>query len=273
MSINPDIKVINQIYLVKLDTFAKICLFKPMKYFHLLSYKKGSWSLLIIFFFALSSLNAQVSIGTDSPSPGSALQIDSTTGALVPPRVTTAQMSAIQQPLEGSIVYNSTESALFLFSSGLWNNITRPDLPSIIMSKDWGAGNDNKLVKTVNNTYYKFPLTQSEVLSNSTSFFSVTGEGTIKIAKQGNYLITAGFSVNLLPTGDHKYIIAVYNESTLIGYLVRGNVVMQSSDEFGTSGVMSLPFQAGATISLQYVMNNGGAPLDARFFKIGIIKM
>lgn len=235
--------------------------------------QKGQLGLLFIFLFAFSLLNAQVGIGTVDPAPGSALQIDSTTGALVPPRVTTEQMLAIQEPLNGSIVYNTTVAALFMFSSGSWNNVTLPDLPSIIMSKDWGAGDDNNLVKTGLNTYYKFPLSQSEVLSNQGNFFTVPSEGTITIQKKGNYLITAGFSVDSLPAGSHKYIIAVYRGSSLIGYLVRGNVVMETDDEFGTSGVMILPFESGASISLQYVLNNEGVPLDARFFKIGIIKM
>lgn len=234
---------------------------------------KGFFSLLVIFLFILSSATAQVGIGTTNPAPGSALQIDSTTGALVPPRVTNTQMNAIPSPLEGSIVYNNTFSALFMFSSGTWNNITRPDLPSIVMSKDWGPDNDNNLVQTATNTYYNFPLTQNEVLSNEPNFFTVTANGTIQVKRKGNYLITAGFSVNLLPTGSHKYIIGVYRANTLIGYLVRGNVVMQTDDEFGTSGVMMLPFEADEKISLRYVMNNGGVPLDARFFKIGIIKI
>ncbi|PHR15074.1 MAG: hypothetical protein COA40_02740 [Aequorivita sp.] len=235
--------------------------------------EKGLIGLLLIFLLFISTVTAQVGIGTTNPAPGSALQIDSTTGALVPPRMTNAEMNAIQNPLEGSIVYNNNFSALFMYSSGTWNNITRPDLPSIVMSKDWGENNDNNLVQTGTNTYYKFPLTQAEVLSNEPNFFEVTGPGTIKINRKGNYMITAGFSVNMLPAGSHKYIIGVYRGSTLIGYLVRGNVVMQTDDEFGTSGVMMLPFEANQTISLQYVMNNGGVSLDARFFKIGIVKI
>lgn len=241
-------------------------------YIHLLP-KKRYFFLFFVFVFVFASSSAQVGIGTTNPAPGSALQIDSTTGALVPPRMTNAQMNAIPNPLEGSIVYNSDFSALFLYSSGTWNNITRPDLPSIVLSKDWGENDDNNLVQTHTNTYYKFPLTQHEQLSNEPNFFEITSPGTIKIKRKGNYMITAGFSVNMLPRGDHKYIIGVYKGSSLIGYLVRGNVVMQTDDEFGTSGVMMLPFEANQTISLQYVLNNGGVPLDARFFKIGIVKI
>lgn len=244
-----------------------------MKKITCLTYTKGLFFYLIILFFIAIPATAQIGIGTTTPASGSALQIDSTTGGLVPPRMENSQMNAINSPLEGSIVYNKTFSALFMYSSGTWNNITRPDLPSIVLSKDWGVNDDNNLVQTQNNTYYNFPLTQEEVLSNEPNFFTVTANGTIQVKKEGNYLITAGFSVNSLPSGSHKYIIGVYRGSSLIGYLVRGNVVMQTDDEFGTSGVMMLPFQKNDKISLRYVMNNSGAPLDARFFKIGIVKI
>ena len=237
--------------------------------------KVGAISILIIILLATMPIMAQVGIGTTTPEPSSALQIDSTTGGFVPPRMTNEQMNAIPTPLEGSIVYNTTFSALFLYSSGTWNNITRPDLPSIVLAKDWGANDDNNLVQTNTNTYYNFPLNVDEIASTEENFFTVTANGTIQVKKDGNYMITAGFAVNSLPTGGHKYIIGVYKNSTsnLIGYLVRGNVVMEADDEFGTSGVMTLPFNANDKIILRYVLNNGGTSLDARFFKIGVIKI
>ncbi|PVW12856.1 hypothetical protein DDV96_14630 [Marixanthomonas spongiae] len=218
---------------------------------------------------------AQVGIGTTNPAPSSALQIDSTTGGFVPPRMTNAQMNAIPTPLEGSVVYNTTHSALFMYSSQTWNNITRPDLPSIVLSKDWGANDDNNLVQTDLNTYYNFPLNTDEIAAIEHNFFTVTADGTVQVEKDGNYMITAGFAVNSLPMGGHKYIIGVYKNSNnnLIGYLVRGNVVMETADEFGTSGVMTLPFKKHDKIILRYVLNNDNKPLDARFFKIGIIKI
>lgn len=237
--------------------------------------KRGTFELLIFLIFFAFSATAQVGIGTDSPAASSALQIDSTTGGFVPPRMTNMQMDDIPTPLEGSIIYNTTFSALFLYSSGTWNNITRPDLPSIVLSKDWGENDDNNLVNTEVNTYYNFPLNQDEIASTEENFFAVTANGTVEVKKSGNYMITAGFSVNSLPIGGHKYIIGVYrnNTSNLIGYLVRGNVVMESNEEFGTSGVMTFPFNAKDKIILRYVLNNDGMQLDARFFKIGVIKI
>jgi len=238
--------------------------------------RRGVLKLLVFFLFIVLPATAQVGIGTTAPASSSALQIDSTTGGFVPPRMTNTQMSNISTPLEGSIVYNTTFSALFLYSSGTWNNITRPDLPSIVMSREFGPDDvDNPIVQTTNNTYYSFPLNQSEVASTEENFFTVTANGTVQVKKKGNYMITAGFAVSNLPVGGHKYIIGVYrnNTSTLIGYLVRGNVVMESVDEFGTSGVMTFPFNADDKIILRYVMNNDGKRLNARFFKIGVIKI
>jgi len=236
---------------------------------------KGTLKLLVFFMFIVLPATAQVGIGTVTPAPSSALQIDSTTGGFVPPRMTNTQMNDIPTPLEGSIVYNTTFSALFLYSSGTWNNITRPDLPSIVLSKDWGENDDNNLVQTGTNTYYNFPLNKSEIASTEENFFTVTADGTVQVKKSGNYMITAGFSVNNLPIDGHKYIIGVYknNNSNLIGYLVRGNVVMETEDEFGTSGVMTFPFNADDKIIMRYVLNNNGERLDARFFKIGVIKI
>ena len=232
-----------------------------------------SFCIYIFLFFFLSS-KAQVAIGTTTPDDGSALQIDSTVGALVPPRVTDAQMNAISTPLEGSIVYNTTTSALFLFSSGTWNDLTRPDLPSVVMRKDYADDPNNDIVNTGNNTYYSFPLNTANVTSIENSYFEVTGNGTIKILQNGNYMITAAFSVNNLPANNKKYIIGLYRNGDLTGYLVRGNVRFpDGTNEWGTSGVIIYTFNAGDSVNLSYVLNNDGNTLNARFFNIGIVKL
>ena len=229
---------------------------------------------IVLFLFNLN-LFAQVGIGTVNVDDGSALQIDSTIGALVPPRMTETQMQAIASPLDGSIVYNSTSSSLFLFSSGTWNDLTRPDLPAVVLRKDYAAEADNDVVNTATNTYYPFPLNTPEIESIDNSFFQVISDGTIKILQDGNYMISAGFAVSDLPSGDKKYIIGVYKGSNLLGYLVRGNVNFPSgtANEWGTSGVLVYALKANDQIRLSYVLNNNNVKLDARFFNIGIIKL
>ena len=51
----------------------------------------------------------------------SGLDIASTTKALVPPRMTTAQRDAIASPEAGSVVYNTTTSKLECYSGETWN--------------------------------------------------------------------------------------------------------------------------------------------------------
>ena len=230
---------------------------------------------VIVLLFLTFYLQAQVGIGTITIDDGSALQIDSTVGALVPPRMTEAQMLAISSPLDGSIVYNTTSSSLFLFSSGTWNDLTRPDLPAVVLRKDYGTGSDNNVVNTGTNTYYPFPLNTPEIESIDNSFFQVISDGTIKILQDGNYMISAGFAVSDLPAGDKKYIIGVYKGGNLIGYLVRGNVNFPSGsiNEWGTSGVLVYALKANDQIRLSYVLNNNSNKLDARFFNIGIVKL
>ena len=51
----------------------------------------------------------------------SGMDIASTTKALVPPRMTTAQRDAIASPEAGSVVYNTTTSKLECYSGGSWH--------------------------------------------------------------------------------------------------------------------------------------------------------
>ena len=66
-------------------------------------------SLLLFAVFFTSQMGiSQVKIG-DNPTTiddGSLLELESTTKAFVPPRMTTAQRDAIPTPLKGAIIYN-----------------------------------------------------------------------------------------------------------------------------------------------------------------------
>jgi len=66
-----------------------------------------------LLFFTIYSFS-QVAIGTTNPSEGSAFQIDSETGALVPPRMTATQMANIQNPLQGAMVFNNFTTFIYL---------------------------------------------------------------------------------------------------------------------------------------------------------------
>ena len=80
---------------------------------------------------------AQVGIGTTTPDPSAALDITSTTGGLLIPRMTNAQRLAITPPAAGLMVFvTDFDGGRFMFYDGTeWGTLsfaeTRPDAPTI----------------------------------------------------------------------------------------------------------------------------------------------
>lgn len=61
-----------------------------------------------------------VGIGVATPNAGAVLQIDSTTKAFVPPRMTTTQRNAISNPIEGMCIFNITTHAVNWYNGTSW---------------------------------------------------------------------------------------------------------------------------------------------------------
>ena len=81
---------------------------------------------VLVLFFAIASLQAQsVGINTLSPDPSAALDIQSTTGGLLIPRMTSAQIAALTSPADGLLVFNTDSGNTEMFVGGtayeLWN--------------------------------------------------------------------------------------------------------------------------------------------------------
>ncbi|MCB0371839.1 MAG: hypothetical protein KDD31_02385 [Muricauda sp.] len=79
---------------------------------------------LVIGLLMIHTLTGQVKIG-DNPQnldPASVLELESTSKALVIPRLTDAQMNAIT-PLRGALVYNTDQDCIHYFDGSQWINI------------------------------------------------------------------------------------------------------------------------------------------------------
>ncbi len=225
----------------------------------------------ILFFFFVAMAQAQVGIGTSHPSSSAILQLESTTQAFVPPRMTDAQMLAINSPLSGSMVYNTTFNAMFVRTSNGWKNFFETSNASVVLNKVFASGNTS--VATGNNAYYNFPLTASDAMSIDNSIFTIPATGKIKVSESGIYMVTASFSLANMPSGTKKYIIGLYQNGNLVGYLSRGTATLDAVDEWGTSGSLSVSAAANDIIEVKYVVNNSGANLEAKIFNIGITKL
>jgi len=62
-----------------------------------------------------------VGIGTTNPS--AKLDITSTTGGFLPPRMTTTQRNAISSPATGLVIYNTTDNVLNFYNGTSWGAV------------------------------------------------------------------------------------------------------------------------------------------------------
>ncbi len=91
--------------------------------------------------FCANAANAQIAIGTTTPSASAILDLTSTTQGLLPPRMNTSQMGAIATPAAGLTVFNSDSGAYCVYTGTAWvkmlTSISRPkDTTSIIRDAD-----------------------------------------------------------------------------------------------------------------------------------------
>lgn len=80
--------------------------------------------IVVISLLVMAISNAQIGIGTNTPDPSAALEVQSTTKGFLPPRMTETQMLAISAPAEGLMVYctNCSPKGLYIFDGFVFNN-------------------------------------------------------------------------------------------------------------------------------------------------------
>ncbi|WP_044399333.1 hypothetical protein [Lacinutrix sp. Hel_I_90] len=226
--------------------------------------------ILVTLLCVINLTHAQVGIGTTTPDDGSILEIQSTTGALVPPRMNDIQMNAIPTPLNGAIVYNTTNQALNIRTNAAWEPLSIGNNKTIVLNKEYSNGN-NAIISN-NNNYQDFPLNSTDIISTNPSVFEVVGNGKIKVKTNGIYLMSAEISVSNMPPGSTKYVLAAERNGVLIGYLSRGNNNGTAVDYWGTTGVLMYALQTDDIIAFRYVINDGTSSFDAKFLNIGMTK-
>jgi uncharacterized protein (TIGR02145 family) len=100
-----------------------------------------------------------VGIGTAAPTASAALDVNSTTGGLLVPRMNSTQLNAIVNPAEGLMVYNTTLRCLAYYANGDFNCVyTEPSIPAALGStftdlyNGWVAGTYTGTATTVTHT-------------------------------------------------------------------------------------------------------------------------
>ncbi len=103
--------------------------------------------LIVLSLFISTGLNAQVGIGTTTPNASSALDITSTTGGLLVPRMTATERTGIATPATGLLVYQTNATAGFYYYTGsAWISINALSLATgTLPTANGGTGSSASL--------------------------------------------------------------------------------------------------------------------------------
>jgi hypothetical protein len=105
--------------------------------------------LYFLFLFLSSKIFSQnVGIGTTTPHASAALDVQSTSKGLLPPRMTTIQRDAISSPTPGLILFNTDTQSLEVFTNTGWFGIKKTNFA---IEKLLG-GNDDEIDPIIQNT-------------------------------------------------------------------------------------------------------------------------
>lgn len=210
------------------------------------------------FFLVTTSMLAQkgVGINTSNIDDGSALQIESTTGALVIPRMTDVEMGNIVDVLDGAFIFNTTEEKLYTRIDGSWVKYVHDEVATIIFRKT--SGNFS-----LTSTPTLLPINSNNLLYNSVGYYELDGSpstnGTITVLQDGIYVITAGIAISNLPAGAKKFSLMVYVNGALATHLTNGYVNLPVEGWWGTSGNFPVLLQANDIVEIKYTLDGTGS--------------
>lgn len=223
---------------------------------------KKNACLIILLCSFFSHTFAQVGIGTTTPHASSILDIQSTDKGILVPRLTTAQITAIVNPANGLLVYN-TDLNEYQF------NCATPAIP------DWIKISHNTSVKYSNTnitanlntaTYTNIPIFGAVDWNDDTALYSVTGN-TATINTDGRYRITVNISYRVPTIGgntDQRVSVEaqIAINGTPTGAIGNSGYVRHANDHTEASLHISEVFNltAGQTISVQTIRGGNNAP-------------
>lgn len=158
-------------------------------------------------------------VGLFTSNPQAALDVSSTTGGILVPRLTSTQISAIVSPSDGLILYNTTTTKFQIRTLGSWVDIIGSNFASgastdSLVTAD-GSGNLRKrTVKDVVSGYVKSgtgtlssgtaTISTTAITANSriiVSYKTVSGATGILAVPSANRTVGTSFVVNSLTAG------------------------------------------------------------------------
>lgn len=185
---------------------------------------------IVSFLFISNNINAQVGIGTNSPNTGAILDLNSTSKALLLPRLTTAERNSISNPAAGMLIFN-TDSNKFegcknIFGYSLISSDTIPD-PSnnydIVCINNWqtftvSANSQLKMFRLGIADIGVNPSTNITVQIRNYSTGSVLGSASAIIDNFNNGAVQFDLpsSISLIPGIQYSFYISSLNSLNVV---------------------------------------------------------
>lgn len=222
----------------------------------------------LFFFLLLTNSFAQVGIGTTTIEPSVLLKLESSNQAFVTTRVTTSEMNAISNPLEGSFVFNVTEQVPYVYINNVWTKFESNRTPSLFLRRNSGT------FTTSTTSEFQLPLNNSNIVENDPAVFSVNNtNGRVTILKDGIYLFASTLSTSNLNAGNKKFYLKLYKNNIAVGNLSATSFNFPSNDYWGGNGVIMINANANDVFDLRYFLNENGTTKTIAILTYNITKL
>lgn len=222
----------------------------------------------LFFFLLLTNSFAQVGIGTTTIEPSVLLKLESSNQAFVTTRVTTSEMNAISNPLEGSFVFNVTEQVPYVYINSVWTKFESNRTPALFLRRNSGT------FTTSTTSEFQLPLNNSNIVENDPAVFSVNNtNGRVTILKDGIYLFASTLSTSNLNAGNKKFYLKLYKNNIAVGNLSATSFNFPSNDFWGGNGVIMINANANDVFDLRYFLNENGTTKTIAIVTYNITKL
>lgn len=222
----------------------------------------------LFFFLLLTNSFAQVGIGTTTIEPSVLLKLESSNQAFVTTRVTTSEMNAISNPLEGSFVFNVTEQIPYVYINNVWTKFESNRTPSLFLRRNSGT------FTTSTTSEFQLPLNNSNIVENDPAVFSVNNTNCrVTILKDGIYLFASTLSTSNLNAGNKKFYLKLYKNNIAVGNLSATSFNFPSNDYWGGNGVIMINANANDVFDLRYFLNENGTTKTIAILTYNITKL
>lgn len=222
----------------------------------------------LFFFLLLTNSFAQVGIGTTTIEPSVLLKLESSNQAFVTTRVTTSEMNAISNPLEGSFVFNVTEQMPYVYINNVWTKFESNRTPALFLRRNSGT------FTTSTTSEFQLPLNNSNIVDNDPAVFSVNNtNGRVTILKDGIYLFASTLSTSNLNAGNKKFYLKLYKNNIAVGNLSATSFNFPSNDFWGGNGVIMINANANDVFDLRYFLNENGTTKTIAIVTYNITKL